>query len=217
MSAPAADTSLGPVPAPDPRSVSTLPITDPPAHPLASPRLRSPLLIGATIALSAAVGAVQGSLAQSVLCGLLVVVLVPCTVIDLERRIIPNLLTGPGAVAALLLGTVLDPGGEPHRLLWAAIAGGFLLVTALAYPAGMGMGDVKLLGLMGLCLGPGAVVGLFVALLGQIGTGVVLALRKGVRAAGKTTLPFGPYLAAGGLVAALAGASLLHAYLHIGH
>ena len=197
--------------------MSTVEITEPTAHPLASPRLRSPLLIGATIALTALVAAVQGSLAQSLLCGLLVLVLVPCTVIDIERRIIPNVLTGPGALAALLLGTALDPAGEPHRLLWAAIAGGFLLLAALAYPAGMGMGDVKLLGLMGLCLGPAAGVGLFLALLGQVGAGVVLAARKGVRAAGKTTLPFGPYLAAGGIVAALAGASLLHAYLTLGH
>lgn len=196
--------------------MSSVEITEPAAHPLASPRLRSPLLIGATIALTAVVAAVQGSLVQSVLCGLLVLVLVPCTVVDIERRIIPNLITGPGAIAALVLGTALDPAGEPHRLMWAAIAGGFLLLAALAYPAGMGMGDVKLLGLMGLCLGSAALVGLFIALLGQIGAGVVLAARKGVRAAGKTTLPFGPYLAAGGIVAALAGASLLHAYLHLG-
>ena len=196
--------------------MSSVEITEPAAHPLASPRLRSPLLIGATIALTAVVAAVQGSLVQSVLCGLLVLVLVPCTVVDIERRIIPNLITGPGAIAALVLGTALDPAGEPHRLMWAAIAGGFLLLAALAYPAGMGMGDVKLLGLMGLCLGSPALVGLFIALLGQIGAGVVLAARKGVRAAGKTTLPFGPYLAAGGIVAALAGASLLHAYLHLG-
>lgn len=197
--------------------MSTVEITEPAAHPLASPRLRSPLLVATAIALTAVVAAVQTSLVRSVLCGLLVLVLVPCTVIDIERRIIPNVLTGPGAIAALVLGTALDPAGEPHRLLWAAIAGGFLLLTALVYPAGMGMGDVKLLGLMGLCLGPAAVVGLFIALLGQVATGIVLAARKGVRAAGKTTLPFGPYLAAGGIVAALAGASLVQAYLTLGH
>ena len=197
--------------------MTTAEITEPAEHPLASPRLRSPLLIGATVALAGVVAAVQGSLVQSVLSALLVLVLVPCTVIDIERRIIPNVLTGPGALAALVLGTAIDPAGEPHRLMWAAIAGGFLLLTALIYPAGMGMGDVKLLGLMGLCLGSPALVGLFLALLGQIGAGIVLAVRKGVRAAGKTTLPFGPYLAVGGIVAALAGASLLHAYLHLGH
>lgn len=197
--------------------MSTIQITERSEHPLASPRLRSPLLIAATVALVAVVAGVQGSLAASVLCGLLALLLVPCTVIDIERRIIPNVITGPGALAAIVLGTALDPAGEPHRLLWAAIGGGFLLLTALIYPAGMGMGDVKLLGLMGLCLGPPALVGLFVALLGQIGAGVVLAARKGIRAAGKTTLPFGPYLAAGAIVAALAGAGLLHAYLHLGH
>lgn len=186
-------------------------------HPLASPRLRSPALIAATVALAAGVAAVQGSLVTSVLCGLLVVALVPCTVIDIERRIIPNLITGPAALAALAVGIALDAAGEPHRLLWAGLAGGFLLVTALIYPAGMGMGDVKLLGLMGLCLGPGVAAALFVALIGQIVTGAVLAARKGVRAAGKTTLPFGPYLAAGGVVAALAGSTLLQFYLHLAH
>lgn len=205
-----------------PQTVTTVEIPSPTAspdrpHPLASPRLRSPALIAVTVALAGGIAAGQGSLVTSVLCGLLVLALVPCTVIDIERRIIPNLITGPAALAALVLGTALNPAGEPHRLLWAALAGGFLLITALIYPAGMGMGDVKLLGLMGLCLGPGVAVALFIALMGQILTGVVLAVGRGVRAAGKTTLPFGPYLAAGGVAAALAGSTLLQSYLYLAH
>jgi leader peptidase (prepilin peptidase) / N-methyltransferase len=96
----------------------------------------------------------------------------------------------------------------------AAIAGGFLLIASLANPGGMGMGDVKLLGVMGLYLGRPVVVALVCALLASVATGLVIARRRGVRAARKTQLPLGPYLAFGGVVAALVGDQLIHAYLH---
>ena len=198
-------------------SVHLTPAQAPVRHPLASPRLRSPWLIAPTLLGAVAVAVIQGSLVYAVLCGLLVLLLVPCTVVDLERRIIPNLITGPGAAAAIVLGTILNPAGEPHRLLWAAVAGGFLLITALIYPAGMGMGDVKLLALMGLCLGSLAVPALFAALIGQVAAAAVLAARHGVRAARRTTLPFGPYLAAGGVLMVIAGSGLLHSSLHLLH
>ena len=180
----------------------------------ASTRLRSPAVIAATILLAAGVAAVQSSAANAVLRGVLVLVVVPCAVIDLERRIIPNRITGPAALPGLTLGLALDPAGEPKRLLWTAIAGGFLLIAALANPAGMGMGDVKLLGVMGLYLGPAVVLALFFALLASVATGIVLARRHGIAAARKTALPFGPYLAVGGIVAAVVGDPLVHAYLH---
>jgi leader peptidase (prepilin peptidase)/N-methyltransferase len=165
------------------------------------------------VLLGAAVAAVQGSVVAAVLRGVLVLVLVPCALIDLEQRIIPNRITGPAALAALVLGLALDAGTEPRRLLWAAIAGGFILITALAYPAGMGMGDVKLLGVMGLCLGRPVILALVVALLGNVLSGALIAGRKGVKEARKTALPFGPYLAVGGVVAAFVGDPLMHAYL----
>lgn len=176
-------------------------------------RLRSvPVLVG-TAAVAGAVAATQGTVATAVLRAVLILVLVPCAVIDLERRIIPNRITGPAAVVALGLGFALDPAGEPRRILWAALAGGFLLIAALAQPRGMGMGDVKLLAVMGLFLGPPVALALFAALAGNLVTAVVLAVRHGVRAARRTTLPFGPYLAAGGLLAAVVGSHLLHLYL----
>lgn len=181
--------------------------------PSASSRIRSPTVIAGTMLTAAVVAAVQDSVASSVLRCMLVFVLVPCALIDLERRVIPNRITGPAALVALALGVALDTGGEPTRLLWAAIAGGFLLLAALVNPAGMGMGDVKLLGVMGLFLGRPVIVGLLLALIGSVLTGVVIARRRGVRTARKTGLPFGPYLAVGGLIAALLGDPLLHAYL----
>lgn len=185
--------------------------------PSAVARLRSWPVIAGTILLAAIVAAAQGSLAAAVLRTVMVFLLVPCAVIDLEQRIIPNKLTGPGAGIALALGLGLDPAGEPSRLVWAAVAGGFLLAAALAQPGGMGMGDVKLLGMMGLFLGPPVTIALFVALLGNILTAGLLARRHGVKVARKTKLPFGPYLAVGGFVAALAGSHLLNAYLTLGH
>jgi leader peptidase (prepilin peptidase)/N-methyltransferase len=185
--------------------------------PSAEARLRSAPVIAATMALAALVAVVQSSFAAAGLCAVLILLLVPCSLIDLERRIIPNRITGPGSLAAVALGLALDPAGEPARLLWAAIAGGFLLLTALARPSGMGMGDVKLLAMMGLFLGRPVVLALLVALLGSVVTGVVLARRHGVQVARKTGLPFGPYLAVGGIVAALVGVRIIHSYLTLRH
>lgn len=177
-------------------------------------RLRSPAVIAATVLLTAGVAVAQTSGANAVLRGVLVLVLVPCALFDLEWRIIPNRITGPAALLGLALGLALDPAGEPKRLLWTAIAGGFLLVAALANPAGLGMGDVKLLAVMGLYLGAPVILALLFALLASLGAGLLIARRQGLRAARKTQLPFGPYLAAGGVLAALVGDPLLHGYLH---
>jgi leader peptidase (prepilin peptidase) / N-methyltransferase len=177
-------------------------------------RLWSPAVMVATALVAAGVAAAQGSVADAVLRGVLMVVLVACALTDLERRIIPNRITGPAALLGLALGLALDPAGEPKRLLWAAIAGGFLVVASLVNPAGLGMGDAKLLAVMGLYLGPAVLVALLVALISSLAAGLVIAGRRGVRAARKTALPFGPYLAAGGLLAALVGDALVRAYLH---
>jgi leader peptidase (prepilin peptidase) / N-methyltransferase len=181
----------------------------------ASSKLRSPVVIAGTVLVAGAAAVAQGSLASSVLRGVLVLVLVPCALIDIDRRIIPNRITGPAALLALVLGLVLDSGGEPKRLLWAAIAGGFLLLAALVNPAGMGMGDVKLLAVMGLFLGRPVIVALLLALLGSVIAGVLIARRSGIQAARKTGLPFGPYLAIGGILAAFVGDPLFHAYLSL--
>lgn len=182
-----------------------------------TPAARLPLaaLIAGAVLVAAAVAAVQGSVAQAVLRGVLVLVVVPCAVIDVQRRIIPNRITGPAALVAVVLGVALDPGGEIGRVAWAAGAGAFLLVAALVNPAGMGMGDVKLLAVMGLLLGAPVVIALLVALVGSVVTGIALARRLGVRAARKTGLPFGLYLAVGAVVAAVVGDRLLHAYVSL--
>jgi leader peptidase (prepilin peptidase) / N-methyltransferase len=164
------------------------------------------LCVGALLAHSSAVGIVLGVA--------LVLVLVPAALIDLEHRIIPNKITALGALVAVVAGTVLDPGGEPSRLIAGAAAGGFLLLAALAYPRGMGMGDVKLAGVMGLFLGSAVAPAMLVAMLAGVVVGAAIIARKGTREGRKTAVPFGPFLALGGLVGLFAGSAIVHAYVH---
>jgi leader peptidase (prepilin peptidase)/N-methyltransferase len=165
------------------------------------------------VVVAAGVAAAQDSAAHAMLRGVLMLVLAACAVTDLEHRRIPNRITGPAALLGIALGLALNTDGEPRRLLWAALAGGFLMVASLVNPAGMGMGDAKLVAVMGLYLGAPVIVGLLVAMLASVAAGLVIARRRGVRAARKTTLPFAPYLALGGVVAAFVGSSLLHGHL----
>ncbi len=142
----------------------------------------------------------------------LILIVVPAALIDLEHRIIPNKLTALGAVAAIVLGTALDPAGEPERLIAGVAAGGFLLLAALAYPGGMGMGDVKLAGVMGLFLGAAVAPALLIALVAGVLVGAVIIARKGAQAGRKTAVPFGPFLALGAIVAIYAGLPLVNLY-----
>jgi leader peptidase (prepilin peptidase)/N-methyltransferase len=144
----------------------------------------------------------------------LILIVVPAALIDFEHRIIPNRLTALGAVLALVIGLALDPGGEPGRLLAGACAGGFLLIAALAYPGGMGMGDVKLAGMMGLFLGAAVAPALLVALLTGALTGAVVIARRGVREGRKTAVPFGPFLAFGALLAVFLGHQMVDVYVN---
>lgn len=171
---------------------------------------RYPLIEAATGALCVAAVLATSSTVDAALAVVLIFVLVPAAAIDLEYRVIPNPITGFGAIAAVLVGTILDPAGEPTRLIAGVVAGGLLLIAALAYPKGMGMGDVKLAGVMGLCLGTAVAPAMFVALLAGVLVGAVLLARGASR---KTAIPFGPFLALGGLVAIFAGPALVTLYL----
>jgi leader peptidase (prepilin peptidase) / N-methyltransferase len=173
---------------------------------------RYPLVEGATALLCAGAVLAHSSAAGIALSAVLILVLVPAAAIDLEYRIIPNRLTAAGAVLALVLGTALDPSGELARLIAGAAAGGFLLLAALAYPGGMGMGDVKLAGVLGLFLGAAVAPAILVALVSGVAVGGVIVARKGVRAGGKTAVPFGPFLALGGAVAVFAGGPIVDWY-----
>jgi leader peptidase (prepilin peptidase) / N-methyltransferase len=144
----------------------------------------------------------------------LVLLLVPAALIDLEHRIIPNRLTATGMVLALGLGTALDPAGEPERLIAGLAAGGLLLLAALAYQGGMGMGDVKLAGVMGLFLGAAVAPALLLALLSGVLLGALIIARRGSQVGRKTAVPFGPFLALGGIVAVFAGQPMVDWYIN---
>jgi len=148
------------------------------------------------------------ALVAAVFCAALVAV----SVTDLKRRIIPNVIVLPAAAVVLAAQTVLHPSAE-----WAVAAFGaalFLFVAAVAYPGGMGMGDVKLALLLGAMLGRSVTVALMLGMLAALVPAVVLLARHG-SAARKMAIPFGPFLAAGGLVALFAGERLLDAYLKL--
>jgi leader peptidase (prepilin peptidase)/N-methyltransferase len=175
---------------------------------------RYPLVEALCAALAVAVVASKHS-AHDIALGLaLVAILVPIALIDLERRIIPNKITLPAAVAALAIGAATRPSGVAEQLIAGAASGGFLLIFVLAYPRGMGMGDVKLAAVMGLFLGRHVAVAIFAGvLLGAVVGGLVMA-HLGVARGRKTAVPFGPFLAVGGLIALFAGSPIAHLYLH---
>src|SRR5258707_15576859 len=87
------------------------------------------------------------------------------SVTDLRRRVIPNLVLVATVAVGLPLLTVADPGSVPGRLATALAAGGAFLAVALARPGGFGMGDVKLIAVMGLFLGDAGRGAVLVALL----------------------------------------------------
>jgi leader peptidase (prepilin peptidase)/N-methyltransferase len=135
--------------------------------------------------------------------------LVTVSVVDLERRLIPNRIVLPAAAIVLVAQTLLFRSPE-----WALAAFGaalFLFLAALAYPAGMGMGDVKLALLLGAILGRTVPVAMMIGMIAALGASVPLFVRHG-SAARKMGIPFGPFLALGGIVALFAGDWILDAY-----
>ena len=147
------------------------------------------------------------ALAGVVFCAALVAI----TATDIERRIVPNRVVLPAAVVVLALNLVRDPSIE-----WPAAglgASAFLLAAALAYPAGVGMGDVKLALLLGVAVGRTVPVALMLGMLAALVPSAVLFARHG-RAARKMGIPFAPFLALGGVIALFAGQPIVHWYLH---
>ena len=143
--------------------------------------------------------------------GIACAALVVATATDLERRIVPNNVVLPAAAAVLVLMTAYDP--SPEWALGAVGLAGFLFLAALAYPGGMGMGDVKLALLIGALLGRTAPVAMMIALFAALMPSLVMIARDG-RGARKLAIPFAPFLALGAVVALFAGEFILNGYLH---
>jgi leader peptidase (prepilin peptidase)/N-methyltransferase len=161
------------------------------------------LLVGCVLAF--------GLSAKTVAAGIACATFVVVTATDLERRIVPNRVVLPAAAAVLALQTVFYP--SPQWALGALGASGFLFLAALAYPGGMGMGDVKLALLIGALLGRTTPVAIMLALFLALVPTIVLVARHGARAR-RLAIPFAPFLAAGAVIALFAGEPILNAYLH---
>lgn len=164
----------------------------------------------ATALLVAACFLVLGPSGEAAVAALFCVVLVTLSASDLRHRLIPNVIVLPAAAIVLVARTALDPSVE-----WAAGALGaslFLFLAALAYPKGMGMGDVKLALLLGAMLGRTVPVALMLGMLAALVPSIVLLARHG-SAARKMAIPFAPFLSLGGVVALFAGERILDWYL----
>jgi leader peptidase (prepilin peptidase)/N-methyltransferase len=150
-----------------------------------------------------------GLTVEAAVAALFCAVLVAVSAIDLEHRIIPNRIVLPATMVVLAANTARDL--SPEWALAALAASGFLFAAALAYPGGMGMGDVKLALLMGAALGRTVPVALMAGMLAAMVPSVVLLVRHGSKAR-KMGIPFGPFLAIGSVVALFWGHDILHAY-----
>jgi leader peptidase (prepilin peptidase) / N-methyltransferase len=165
---------------------------------------RYPLVEAGTALLCALVVVVKGIEPEALLGIVFVLLLVPITLIDLDHGIIPNKLTLLGSVLGFALVAVFFTDDLVEHAVAAVAAGGFLLIAALVYPSGMGMGDVKLAFMMGIFLGRAVAPAMFVALLTGSLVGIAIMARYGAEAR-KRTIPFGPWLAFGGVVGLLVG------------
>jgi leader peptidase (prepilin peptidase)/N-methyltransferase len=171
---------------------------------------RYPVVELVTAGLIVACFVVFGLSADAVVAAFFCTVLVAISAIDIERFIIPNRIVLPAAAIVLVAQTALDP--SPEWVLAGLGAAAFFFLAALAYPGGMGMGDVKLALLLGFMLGRTVPIAIFVAMITALVPSIVLLARHG-KAARKMRIPFGPFLALGGVVALFAGQWILDAYL----
>ena len=175
--------------------------------------VRYPLVEAGTGLLCALVVLAKGPDEDALLGLALVLLLVPVALIDLDYRIIPNRLMLIGAVVAPALVALTAPDDILEHVIAAVGAGAFFGLFAFAYPRGMGMGDVKLAAVLGLFLGRAVGPAVFIALVSGTLVGALVIARKGAREGRKTAVPFGPFLAFGGIVALFAGDAMVDLYL----
>ena len=172
---------------------------------------RYPLVELSTALVFAAVLAVRGFDDDLVLELPFVAALIALAAIDFDHKLLPNKLVYPLAAYGVIATLLVDRDDLVENLIAGAGAFAFLLLAVIAYPRGMGMGDVKLAGAMGLYLGLSVIPALLTAFLTGSIVGVVIIAREGA-AGRKKAVPFGVFLALGGIVGVLAGPELIDFY-----
>jgi leader peptidase (prepilin peptidase)/N-methyltransferase len=172
---------------------------------------RYPLVELLTAAAFAAVVAVNGFDADLILELPFVAALIALAAIDFDHRLLPNRIVYPLAAYGVVATLLVDRADLAENLIAGAGAFTFLFLAVLAYPRGMGMGDVKLAGAMGIYLGLSVIPALLIAFLAGSIVGLTMIAREGASAR-KKAVPFGVFLALGGIVAVLAGPELIELY-----
>jgi leader peptidase (prepilin peptidase)/N-methyltransferase len=172
----------------------------------ALPRSHQLTIAGASVVLTVLCFVRFGLSGRAVVEALFASVLVLLSAIDIDRRLIPNVIVLPTLAVVLVAQIALAP---DRTLEWVVASVGtalFFFVPLLLYPAGMGLGDVKLAALLGAALGKAVVTALVAGLLAAAAFALYILLRDGFSAGRKTAIAYGPFLAFGGLVAVLFGA-----------
>jgi prepilin signal peptidase PulO-like enzyme (type II secretory pathway) len=154
--------------------------------------------------------AVYGLTADAALAAAFCSVLVVLSVIDVNHRIVPNRIVLPSAALVLVAHTAIDP--SPAWAAWALIASCGLFLVVLAYPKGLGMGDVKLMLLLGAMLGASVTVAFMLGLFAALVPAAVLVSRHGTSAR-RMGVPLVPFLSFGAVIALFVGDRILDAYL----
>jgi leader peptidase (prepilin peptidase) / N-methyltransferase len=199
----------------------TVPMSEPTAHPepaVEAPAkaerkpLRELLPTGTARVLVAAgaVGLIVGSFARFGFSGTALVGAVFCPVllllaaIDLQHRLLPNAIILPASVAVALIVAVSTPGDFLAHFLAGLALGGFFFAFAAIFPGSIGMGDAKLGFLLGLALGAKTLSATLIAFAGLLVGALYVLATRGLSAR-KDSLPFGPFLALGGILAFFLG------------
>jgi leader peptidase (prepilin peptidase)/N-methyltransferase len=133
-------------------------------------------------------------------------------VIDLEHRLILNKIVYPAAIVILIIDVFWEPPGFVNGLLGGLAGFAFFLVLALIFRGGIGFGDVKMAGLIGLVTGfPSVMVALLLGIiLGGLIAVILLVLKIKKR---KDYLPFGPFLGIATMITLIWGSPLINWYL----
>ena len=172
---------------------------------------RYPLVELVTALAFAAVVAVRGFDDDLILELPFVAALIALAGIDFDHKLLPNKIVYPMAAYGVIATLLVDRSDLVENLVAGGGAFAFMLAAAVAYPSGMGMGDVKLAGAMGLYLGVSVLPALLTAFLVGSVTGLAIIAREGASAR-KKAVAFGVFLAIGGIVGVLAGPELIDVY-----